>query len=191
MFPFPTNKDFGLNSIITNATSRKPAGSATAGDGAEECRTREFTSPGGTAVWGAFAYTISPSAYRTLVYNVGLLLRKGKRMQAYQKKPIDKILPRDVGAVFGHEGVHLPDRIGPILGSLLHERWETGFYGGTKWQLWILYGRKDGGGAPPANPGDGAEAWDRVWLIGEEWQTVNHRRNSGKWVRKGDIAAVS
>jgi len=55
----------------------------------------------GTAIWGAYAYWISPEAYHkalipALRSDVGSILWKGKRMRQYLVKPIDKVIPRKV-----------------------------------------------------------------------------------------------
>ena len=103
-----------------------------------------FITPGGTAaVWGTFAYTISPSAYRTLINrlqnDVGSLMWKGKRMRAYKAKPIDKLVPRHVMAELGPTSVHVSNKVAfvrcPMLGSLLHQHWEAGFCSSTELQI--------------------------------------------------------
>ena len=221
VFPFPTNEDFELDSIVGHSKSTKPAetgtpqnssetgqapkanGEAGAAESKEEDSTPDFATPGGTAVWGAFAYSISPAAYRSLRerlrHDVGALVWKGKRMRAYRAKPIDKVLPRHVRTAFGRGSVHLPDRPAfvraPMLGSLLHARWEAGFCGSTERQHALSRGEEDAGGrgSGPSDPGraDGVDVWDRVWLTDDERNIVEHRRNTGMWARKSDIAAVS
>jgi len=207
IFPFPTNDDFELDSIIA-ATKSKNQDDQVKSQPDQSCEgqststktssTPHFTTPGGTAVWGTFAYTVSSAAYRTLIdhlqNDVGSLMWKGKRMRAFQAKPIDKLLPRHVKSEFGPRSIHLPNRVafvrGPMLGSLLHPQWEEGFCMSTELQYHLSCIGED---SVPPNPGTnvkGSDVWDHVWLTNEERQIVNHRKKSGKWVRKGDITKI-
>lgn len=71
VFPRPTTVDFELDS--NTQTKEEDL----------NCNGPHFTTPGGTAVWGTFAYTVSPTAYRTIINclknDVGLLMWKGKQ----------------------------------------------------------------------------------------------------------------
>eukprot|EP00986_Skeletonema_menzelii_P015483 scaffold11881_cov149-Skeletonema_menzelii.AAC.10 len=187
IFPFPTNNDFLLDSI--DGTSSKPATNQTTNKDTTEESTKKpsFSTPGGTAVWGMFAYTISPAAYHSLIAqlqnDVGMLMWKGKRMRAFQAKAIDKIIPRTVREVFGEMSVHLSDKVGfvrcPMLGSMLHSQWEEGFCESTELQYAL------------SSHGEGCNAWDNVWLGDIERQIVDYRKKNGKWIRKEDIQGKS
>jgi hypothetical protein len=173
LFPFPTNDDFELDSIPTDKESvklQKKTGTKSVQD---KDNTPHFTSPGGTAVFGTFAYTISKSAYHSLIDNlqndVGALMWKSKKMRAYHAKPIDKILPRLIRSVYGETSVHLPQKVAfvrcPMLGSLLHPQWEEGFCQSTELQYQLSTGNND-------------YVWDYVWMTDEERQRVAHRKKS-------------
>ena len=188
IFPFPTNDDFALDAIDPTAKSDQQNEKLSNGE-QQSSQTPQFTTPGGTAVWGAFAYTISPAAYHTFISqlqnDVGSLVWKGKRMRAYQAKPIDKILPRHVKSAFGPRSLHLPDKVAfvraPMLGSLLHPQWEEGFCGSTELQYQLSCSGEE------SNPTNGSDVWDCVWLTDEERQVVSHRKKSGHWLQKGDL----
>eukprot|EP00578_Thalassiosira_sp_NH16_P018318 CAMPEP_0181094044 /NCGR_PEP_ID=MMETSP1071-20121207/9778_1 /TAXON_ID=35127 /ORGANISM="Thalassiosira sp., Strain NH16" /LENGTH=914 /DNA_ID=CAMNT_0023176337 /DNA_START=206 /DNA_END=2950 /DNA_ORIENTATION=- len=197
IFPFPTNGDFELDSI-TATSKTKEQGEQTNG---EASSAPHFTTPGGTAVWGTFAYTVSSAAYHSLINqlqnDVGAMLWKGKRMRAYQAKPVDKILPRHVLSKFGQESVHIPDRVafvrGAMLGSLLHPQWEEGFCRSTERQYKLSCRGEAVSSSVPQNSSEStndSDVWDHVWLTNEERQIVNHRKKSGRWVQKGDIAKI-
>ena len=200
IFPFPTNEDFMLDSIIATAESKEgdleqadPSGD---GRSTKSSSAPHFITPGGTAaVWGTFAYTISPSAYRTLINrlqnDVGSLMWKGKRMRAYKAKPIDKLVPRHVMAEFGPTSVHVSNKVAfvrcPMLGSLLHQHWEAGFCSSTELQYHLSRGGESVNSFTPPNPVDGSDVWNHIWLEKEERQIVHHRMKSGHWVHKGDV----
>ena len=188
IFPFPTNNDFLLDSI--DGTSSEPATSQPKKkDASKEDSSKQpsFSTPGGTAIWGMFAYTISPAAYHSLIAqlqnDVGMLMWKGKRMRAFQAKAIDKIIPRTVREVYGEMSVHLSDKVAfvrcPMLGSLLHKHWEEGFCESTELQYAF------------SSHGEGCNVWDNVWLEDVERQIVDYRKKNGKWIRKEDIQGNS
>jgi len=186
IFPFPTNNDFLLDSI--DGSSKSSTRQTTNGDTTEESSTQpSFSSPGGTAIWGMFAYTISPAAYHSLITqlqnDVGMLMWKGKRMRAFQAKAIDKIIPRTVREIYGEMSVHLSDKVAfvrcPMLGSLLHKQWEEGFCESTELQHAL------------SHRGEGCDVWDYVWLEQVERQIVQYRKENGKWIRKEDIQGKS
>lgn len=190
IFPFPTNDDFLLDSIdgrskssSTRATNETEA-SETNDSGELSKGQPHFDTPGGTAIWGMFAYTISPAAYHALIEqlrnDVGMLMWKGKRMRAYQAKAIDKIIPRTVRETFGETAVHLSNKVAfvraPMLGSLLHKQWEQGFCESTELQHEL------------SNHGEGCNVWNHVWLEEEERFIVDYRKKNGNWIRKEDIS---
>ena len=186
IFPFPTNDDFLLDSI----DGRSKSSSTRSTNETEATETEDlskgqphFDTPGGTAIWGMFAYTISPAAYHALIEqlrnDVGMLMWKGKRMRAYQAKAIDKIIPRTVRETFGETAVHLSNKVAfvraPMLGSLLHKQWEQGFCESTELQHEL------------SNQGKGCDVWDHVWLEEEERFIVDYRKKNDNWIRKEDM----
>ena len=190
-FPFPTNNDFLLDSIdgsTQSSTTRQTEDTTKSKDSEESTKQPSFSTPGGTAVWGMFAYTISPAAYHSLLSqlqnDVGMLMWKGKRMRAFQAKAIDKIIPRSVREIYGEMSVHLSDRVAfvrcPMLGSLLHKQWEQGFCESTELQY-----------ALSNHDGTGCDVWDHVFLEEIERQLVEYRKKNGKWIRKEDIGKSS
>jgi len=188
IFPFPTNDDFLLDSI--DATSKANQDDKGKDDG-QTSSMPQFSTPGGTAVFGTFAYTISPSCYHTLINtlqnDVGQLMWKGKRMRAYQAKPIDKILPRHVKTEFSPFNIHIPKKVAfvraPMLGSLLHPQWEEGFCSSTELQYQLSCGKQDGN----ENSKEDSSVWDHVWLTQEEREVVSHRKKTGRWIQKGGV----
>jgi predicted nicotinamide N-methyase len=186
IFPFPTNNDFLLDSIdgSSKSTTRQTTNEDTTEDSS---KLPSFSTPGGTAIWGMFAYTISPAAYHSLITqlqnDVGMLMWKGKRMRAFHAKAIDKIIPRTVREIYGERSVHLSDKVAfvrcPMLGSLLHKQWEEGFCESTELQHAL------------SNHEEGCDVWDHVWLEQVERQVVQYRKENGKWIRKEDIQIKS
>eukprot|EP00956_Cyclotella_meneghiniana_P019025 scaffold32223_cov83-Cyclotella_meneghiniana.AAC.8 len=176
IFPFPTNSDFELDSIPTDKESAKLEKMSRK---TEQLDTSDsaphFSTPGGTAVFGTFAYTISAQAYQSLITNlqndVGALMWKSKKMRAYHAKPIDKILPRHIRSEYGEECVHLPEKVAfvrcPMLGSLLHPQWEVLFCESTELQ-YKLY--------QTSCLDENVSVWNSVWLTDEERLKVEHRK---------------
>eukprot|EP00970_Alexandrium_tamarense_P011924 scaffold2604_cov198-Alexandrium_tamarense.AAC.29 len=191
IFPFPCNDDFEFDNIPTGKTSankqqqkKKLASDTQQLEDATDSSTPRFTAPGGTAVFGTFAYSVSLDAYRTLIQmlqnDVGALVWKSKKMRAYHAKPIDKILPRHVRETFGERSVHLTDKVAfvrcPMLGSLLHQQWEQGFCESTELQLGLLMG--------VSNVANDGTVWNNVWLTEEDRKVVEHRQRRGKWTER-------
>ena len=188
VFPRPITDDFELDSntqTIEEDLNDKA--------GPSNCHGPHFTTPGGTAIWGTFAYTVSPTAYRTIINrlnnDVGLLMWKGKRMRAYKAKPIDKIIPRLIKEQFGATSVHVPSKVAfvrcPMLGSLLHPQWEAGFCNSTELQYQLSCGGNES--IHSSTSVNGYDVWNDVWLAEEERQIVHHRIKSGHWVHKGCV----
>jgi hypothetical protein len=129
--------------------------------------------PGGTAIWGAYAYWMSKEAYdsmlHTLQLDVGAMLWKGKRMRVYAVKPIDKILPRITQENFGPPSVHITTHPAffraPMLTSKIHTRWDPDFCRSTEFQL--RHTDLD---------------WSKLWLSGTEREIVNHHQSTGHWL---------
>lgn len=104
---------------------------------------KHHTTPGGTPIWGTYAYWVSKRAYEhlwnVLRHDVGALLWKSKRQRYYTVKPIDKILPRHVLQQFGKHSVHVATHPSffraPMLTSTIHKQWDAGFCVSTEYQL--------------------------------------------------------
>jgi hypothetical protein len=179
IFPYPTNEDFELDSIVASLKSNKgdskAADSPTSTDddqlqssSAKEHSVPQFSTPGGTAaVWGTFAYTVSPAAYHSFINqlqnDVGSLMWKGKKMRAYKCKPIDKLLPRHVKSEYEPKAVHVPSKVAFVRGpmtSLLHPQWDAGFRRSTEVQYHLSCGN-DTKSSIDQITGD---VWDHVWL---------------------------
>jgi hypothetical protein len=134
--------------------------------------------PGGTPIWGAYAYWMSKEAYasmlHTLQLDVGAMLWKGKRMRVYAVKPIDKIMPRITQENFGPPSVHITTHPAffraPMLTSKIHTRWDPDFCRSTEFQL--RYTDLD---------------WSKLWLIGTEREIVNHHQSTGHWLTPAEL----
>lgn len=137
--------------------------------------------PGGNLLWGAYAYWISREAYETLMVtlrsDVGAILWKGKRMRNYAVKPIDKILPRQTLSKFGHKSVQISSHPAffraPMLTSVIHRQWDSGFCESTEYQL-------------KENKLD----WPDLWLTDTERDIVNHHKTSGKWLTISELESL-
>ena len=188
VFPRPTTEDFELDS--NTKTKEEDLHDEI---GSSNCNGPHFTTPGGTAVWGTFAYTVSPTAHRTIINrlknDVGSLMWKGKRMRAYKAKPIDKIIPRLISEEFGPTSVHVLSKPAfvrcPMLGSLLHPQWEAGFCNSTELQYQLSCGGNES--VHSSTSINGYDVWNNVWLAKEERQIVRHRVKSGHWVHEGCV----
>ena len=130
--------------------------------------------PGGTILWGAFAYYIHfkgiKSIMKELQNDVGALVWKGKRMKLYSVKPIDKVIPRML-LRHGYE----PNQIrccssvrfvrAPMLQSTLHTQYDEAYCKSTSKQLEF-----------------GNNTWeDHVWLTDEERCVVISALTTGTW----------
>jgi len=175
IFYFPIVSDFDNNE--ENADT----------DDAEEDDTQELirdsseeghTTPGGTAIWGAYAYWISEEGYNSLLKklrcDVGAILWKGKKMRQYLVKPIDKIIPRQVTAAFSRENIHVTNNPAffraPMLTSKIHSKWDPKFCSSTQYQL-----------------GTTSLSWSDLWLTEIERRIVEHHIETGEWVTVGQI----
>lgn len=190
IFPYPTNEDFELDSITASSKSTKdvaelhnPSCDDQASSSVEACSTPQFNTPGGTAaVWGTFAYTVSPAAYHSFILrlqnDVGSLMWKGKKMRAYRAKPIDKILPRHVKSAYEPSAVHVPSKVafvrGPMV-SLLHPQWDAGFRSSTELQYRLSCGCKDTTSSIDHN--SCIDVWNHVWLGREERGLVQRKKD--------------
>jgi len=136
------------------------------------------TTPGGSAIWGAYAYWVSKDGYNTLIErlrnDVGAIVWKGKRMRNYLIKPIDKALPRTVAAAFSREHIHLTKNPAffraPMLTSKIHSKWDPDFCSSTNYQLCRT-----------------SFEWSDLWLTGLERQIVDHFQSTGEWVTPSQL----
>ena len=152
---------------------------------------KAHTKPGGTPVWGAYAYWISKDAYdlvlNTLRNDVGSLLWKMKTARFYSVKPIDKILPR---IVMGHYDCNKKSSNdgpcvsavmittqpaffrAPMLASKIHAQWDPEFCKSTEYQL-----------------GQTNLTWSSLWLTESEWRIVQHHQETGEWITLAQLEA--
>ena len=135
--------------------------------------------PGGTPVWGSYAYWMSEGGYKALLTrlqnDVGALLWKGKRMRYYSVKPADKVLPRVLMEHFGQEAVQLSTHPGffraPMLTSKIHTQWDPEFCKSTMFQL-----QRAGG-----------LGWADLWLSEDEREIIRHYETHGDWITVGKL----
>jgi GR25 family glycosyltransferase involved in LPS biosynthesis len=129
--------------------------------------------PGGTPLWGAYAYWISKTGYEILLdqlrQDVGAILWKGKRMRHYVVKPIDKVMPRQIMSVTGRNAIHVTIQPAffraPMLTSKIHSQWDPDFCNSTQYQL-----HKTG------------LTWDDLWLTEVERKVVRHYVETEEWI---------
>lgn len=138
--------------------------------------------PGGTLIWGAYAYWISreglDAVLASLQNDVGALLWNGKRMRCYSVKPIDKIMPRRVAEHLGRDCIHVSSAPAffraPMLTSKIHQQWDAEFCRSTEYQMGenSLY----------------KLTWDDLWLADDEREIVEYNKQHGVWL---SMAALS
>lgn len=140
---------------------------------------KAHTKPGGTPVWGAYAYWISPQAYEAVLAalrnDVGALLWKMKTARHYTVKPIDKILPRLVLQHFeSSSSVMITTQPAfyraPMLQSKIHAQWDAEFCASTTYQL------------QQTNL-----TWSDLWLTGSERRVVEHYQATGEWLAPAQL----
>ena len=140
---------------------------------------RAHTRPGGTPVWGSYAYWISREGYQALLTrlqtDVGALFWKGKRMRYYKVKPADKILPRLLLDRYDYPAsVQLavcPAFFrAPMLTSKIHTQWDPEFCKSTEYQL-----------------GQSQLSWKDLWLTDSERAIVQYREDHGTWITLGRL----
>lgn len=139
------------------------------------------TKPGGTPVWGAYAYWISPDAYEAVLSalsnDVGALLWKMKSARYYTVKPIDKILPRLVMQHFGPSSVMITTKPAffraPMLTSKIHAQWDPEFCQSTAYQLTQT-----------------KLSWSNLWLTESERRVVEHHRATGEWLTPAQLESA-
>eukprot|EP00977_Amphora_coffeiformis_P011179 scaffold2671_cov167-Amphora_coffeaeformis.AAC.17 len=136
------------------------------------------TTPGGTPCWGAYAYWMSKEAYEELIgvlqKDVGALMWKTNHARYYTVKPIDKILPRTTGTIFGSTSVMISTRPAffraPMLTSKIHAKWDPDFCKSTEYQL------------TQTNL-----TWSSLWLTDAERLVVQHRQRTGEWLSPANL----
>lgn len=173
VFPFPILEDFGdLNHAIHENKNKGVA------DDTEVGVVRAHKKPGGTAIWGAYAYWISKEGYDVLMdclrLDVGAMLWKGKRMRCYTVKPIDKVMPRQITNVHGRNCIHVTTCPAffraPMLTSKIHAQWDPEFCKSTEYQLRVS--NLD---------------WNDLWLPQTERLIVQHKQVNGEWITTGRL----
>ena len=135
--------------------------------------------PGGTPVWGAYAYWVSRTGYdavlSTLRKDVGSILWKMKSARYYSVKPIDKILPRQIMASLGEASVVIATSPAffraPMLTSKIHAKWDPEFCKSTEYEL-----------------GQTGLVWSSLWLTEAERKVVEHRQQTGEWLTPSSLA---
>lgn len=164
-----------------NGDDPKDASDTAANDGSSGAVSAK--KPGGSPIWGAYAYWISPVGHEallsTLRQDVGALLWKGKRMRCHVVKPIDKVLPRGVMRHFGPWSVHVSTSPAffraPMLTSKIHSQWDAEFCRSTEYQMSRCCIGMD-------KRVNGLFSWDDLWLTEEERGIVHYRHKSGTWL---------
>lgn len=130
--------------------------------------------PGGTPLWGMYAYWISKQGYEAILEvlrrDIGSLFWKGKRMRYYSVKPADKVFPRSLQKHnFDIRIVTKPLFFrAPMLYSRIHPQWDARFCESTTVQL----------------QGCGLD-WADILLTGDEVKIVDHYKETGEWIRLG------
>jgi hypothetical protein len=141
---------------------------------------KAHTLPGGTPVWGSYAYWMSREGYQALLSrlqtDVGSLLWKSKRGRYYHVKPADKVLPRVLMDHFGMtSGAVQLARVpaffrAPMLTSKIHVRFDPEFCKSTEYQLQQCNLQ-----------------WSDLWLTEEEQEVIRHRQAHGEWITLGQL----
>ena len=178
--PFPTTQDIerDLRNDNNNNSESSTVSQHTVDETKETAKFSNERPPGGTPVWGAYAYWISKDAYHAILEvlrnDVGALLWKGKRMRHYLVKPVDKIMPRLVAAKFGVDAVHVTTRPtvfrAPMLTSKIHTQWDPEFCRSTSYQLERVQLQ-----------------WSDLWLTPAEEEIVQYWRDTGEWLTTAEL----
>lgn len=176
VFPFPVTQDFDVSpedpaSIIAEDPQSIAPHQPTVG----------HQTPGGTPIWGAYAYWISEQGRETLLealrMDVGAILWKGNRMRAYVVKPIDKVLPRQVMVSLGRSCIHVSTRPAffraPMLTSKIHAQWDAEFCKSTEYQM-----------------ENSVLSWSDLWLSDVERRIVHRHNKTGEWSTIEELAEL-
>jgi hypothetical protein len=175
-FAFPKTQDIERDLELADEQSSEKGPDDI--DPADAIANTEGRGPGGTPVWGAYAYWVSKQGYEhvmeVLQKDVGALLWKGKRARYYSVKPIDKILPRRIMNHFGQAAVQIATKPtffrAPMLTSKIHSQWDPGFCKSTEYQLKQI----------------GLD-WSDLHLTEAEQAIVLHHSQHGEWITLGQL----
>lgn len=173
IFPFPTTQD-----IMKDLEDKEQKQDT---DPCEEldCKVSNGKrKPGGTPIWGSYAYWMSKEAYGAVLdalrKDVGALMWKTNRSRYYSVKPVDKILPRQIMNRFGQDSVQLSSHPAfyraPMLTSKIHAKWDPEFCRSTGYQL--------------ENAG---LSWDDLWLTDDEIAIVSHYVQHQMWLTQHQL----
>ena len=205
VFPFPITSDIEqFLGEATGTTSRTEED-----EKADDEKSSKTTKPGGTPIWGAFAYWVSKEAHSKLIESlqkdVGAFLWKAKKWRCHKVKPIDKIIPRRIinsfsskietetetetdghGDQDGRDHVHVATHPAffraPMLTSQIHSQWDAEFCKSTEFQMKRCCTRTEtNNDDDDENMNMGIE-WDHLWLTDEETQIVEHRKLHNEWI---------
>ena len=179
VFSFPITHDFGLSPEEDKEVSNEAEDEHGLVDGSTLSSTFGHMKPGGTPIWGAYAYWISSQGFESLLdalrMDVGAILWKGKRMRAYTVKPIDKVLPRQVMASLGRQCIHVTTCPAffraPMLTSKIHTQWDAEFCKSTEYQM-----------------SHNVLSWSDLWLSNTERRIVHHHSQTGNWGMVDELA---
>lgn len=195
VFPFPIQTD--IENFLAEANS------SNTGDTEEDEKKDDRTKPGGSPIWGSFAYWISKEGHYKLIESlqkdVGAFLWKAKKWRCYKVKPIDKILPRRIISAFsetqhqdGRDHVHVITHPAffraPMLTSQIHTKWDAEFCKSTEFQMKrCKQEHLSEGGDEDAE----VLEWNHLWLTKEETQIVEYRKLHHKWISLKELEELS
>lgn len=179
VFPFPIKDDFGVSPEDESVNNEEEHPDATTGTTHQPAF--GHTKPGGTAIWGAYAYWISEQGLNSLMdelkMDVGSILWRGNRSRTYFVKPIDKVLPRKVMTCHGRSSIHVSTRPcffrAPMLTSNIHAQWDAEFCKSTEYQMEHC-----------------GLSWADLWLSESERRIVHHYDATGKWMTMDQLAEL-
>lgn len=177
VFPFPITQDFDQSPEDCQDAAEEEHSE----DTAPHQPTFGHQKPGGTPIWGAYAYWISEEGLLALLaalrMDVGAMLWKGKRMRAYVVKPIDKVLPRQVMETLGRNSIHVSTRPAffraPMLTSKIHAQWDAEFCKSTEYEM-----------------ENATLSWSDLWLSDTERRIVHRHIQTGEWLTMDELAEL-
>ena len=200
-FPFPVTSDINTDNatdteVVENKNDTKTR------EPAENAKTNTPKKPGGTLMWGAYAYWVSKEGHKALIdslqQDVGSLLWKGKRMRYYTVKPIDKVMPRKIMAALSETGtiddgrdfVHVATDPAffraPMLTSQIHSQWDSEFCKSTEYQMLSCW--KD----DKDNDDDESHSvWDALWLTDQEREVIIQKTKQEKWLTLDELSKIT
>jgi hypothetical protein len=178
-FAFPKTQDIERDLELAEEKSSEKGPEDPDLDSADAIdKNTEGRKPGGTPVWGAYAYWVSKQGYESLMEvlrkDVGSLMWKGKRARYYTVKPVDKIMPRLIMNQFSQAAVQIASKPAffraPMLTSKIHTQWDPEFCKSTEYQLKEI----------------GLD-WSDLWLTEAERSIVLHHEQHGEWITLGQL----